>query len=124
MYTLVDRVEQRQMAVEAPTMKRTVVVLFAAVLGLAAPGWADKLQDDLDKLTAGLPKDVAAVLTRRVACNHWMGEEPYDKARAREIERAIRQNKCDSLAGDEAALRKRYADDPKVTKALDEAQDF
>jgi hypothetical protein len=84
-------------------MKRTVVVLFAAVLGLAAPGWADKLQDDLDKLTAGLPKDVAAVLTRRVACNHWMGEEPYDKARAREIERAIRQNKCDSLAGDEAA---------------------
>jgi len=37
---------------------------------------------------------------------------------------AIRQNKCDSLAGDEAALRKRYIDDPRVIKALDEAQDF
>ena len=105
-------------------MKRAVVVLFAAALGLAAPAWADKFQDDLVKLTAGLPKDVAAVVTRHVVCNHWMGEEPYDKARAREIDRAMRQSKCDSLAADETALRKRYADDPKVSKALDEAEHF
>jgi hypothetical protein len=73
---------------------------------------------------ADLPKEVAAVVMRRADCNHWMGEEPYDKARAREIERAIRQLKCDSLPGDEATLRKRYMDDPKVINALDRAQDF
>jgi hypothetical protein len=57
-------------------------------------------------------------------CNHWTGEEPYDKARAREIARAVKQNKCDSLEGDEAAVRKRYPKDPKVIKALNDAQDF
>jgi hypothetical protein len=97
------------------------VVLLAVVLGLLTPAAAE---DDLRKLVAGLPQDAAAVVTRRAMCNHWAGEEPYDKARAREIERAIKQNKCESLDGDEAAVRKRYANDPKVIKALKDAEDF
>jgi hypothetical protein len=78
----------------------------------------------LDKLLAGLPKDAAAIVTRLAMCNHFAGEEPYDKARAREIARAIRPFKCDSLEGDEATVRERYADDPKIVKALDDAKDF
>jgi len=100
------------------------VVLLGVVLTLLTPASAGQFEDDLGKLTAGLPHDAVAVVTRRVMCNHWTGEEPYDKARAREIARAVKQNKCDSLEGDEAAVRKRYPKDPKVIKALNDAQDF
>jgi hypothetical protein len=57
-------------------------------------------------------------------CHHWEGEEPYDRARAREIDRAIRQNRCNSLYQEEAALRARYVDKPEIIKALDTAADF
>jgi hypothetical protein len=65
-----------------------------------------------------LPKDVAAVVDRHLECIHWAGEEPYDKARAREMARATIRLKCDSLDRDEAALLKRYPNDPNVAKAL------
>jgi hypothetical protein len=100
------------------------VVLLGAVLAVLTPASADQFRDDLGTLTAGLPPDAVAVVTRRAMCNHWAGEEPYDKARAREIARAVKQNKCNSLEGDEAAVRKRYAHHPKVIKALNDAQDF
>ena len=105
-------------------MKPAFVALLGVVLGLPTPAFADNFQDDLNKLVAGLPRDAAAVVTRRVMCDHWTGEEPYDKARAREIERAIKQNKCDSIEGDEAVVRKRHANDRKIIKALDDAKDF
>jgi hypothetical protein len=79
---------------------------------------ADKFQDDLDKLTAGLPKDAAAMVERRASCNHWQGEEPYDKARGREIDRALTRFGCDFIARDEEKLRARYADKPAIIKAL------
>jgi hypothetical protein len=100
------------------------VVLLGVVLALLKPASADQFEDDLGKLTAGLPQDAVAVVTRRVMCNHWTGEEPYDKARAREIARAVKQNKCNFLEGDEAAVRQRYPKDPEVIKALNDAQDF
>jgi hypothetical protein len=100
----------------------THVALLAAVLGMLTP--ASACGDPLDKLVAGLPKDAAAVVRQLAMCNHFAGEEAYDKARAREIARAIRQYKCDSLERDEATVRKRYATDPKIVKALDDAKHF
>ena len=105
-------------------MKPAIAVLLVVALGLLTRAFADDFQDNLNRLVAGLPKDAAAVVTRRVICDHWAGEEPYDKARAREIARAMRQNKCDSLERDEAEVRKRYANDPKVVKALEDAESF
>src|SRR5215470_4152602 len=98
-------------------MRSAVVVLLTVVLGLLTPAFADDY-DDLDKLVATLPKDAAAVVTRHLECIHWGGEEPYDEARAREIARATKRAKCDALDRDEAALLKRYANDPKVVKAV------
>jgi hypothetical protein len=98
-------------------MKPAVVVLLTVALGLLTPAFADDYQD-LDKLVATLPKDAAAVVNRHLECIHWAGEEPYDKARAREMARATKRLKCDSLDRDEAALLKRYANDPKVVKAV------
>jgi hypothetical protein len=100
------------------------IALIAAMVVHTAMTRADPYRDALDKLTVGVPKDVASVIQRRVDCNHWTGEEPYDKARARKIDRAVKQLKCDALEGDEAQLRKRYATDPKVIKALDDAARF
>jgi len=105
-------------------MKRVAVLLVLTGVGLARPGWADKFRDDLDKLTAGLPKDAAAIVTRHVVCNHWQGEEPYDRSRAKQIDRALKQNRCDSLDRDEAALRARLRDRPEIIKALDDAANF
>ena len=103
-------------------MKPAIVALFVvAALGLLAPAFADDYQD-LDRLAAALPKDAGAVVKRRLECDHWVGEEPYDKARAREIAGAIRRNKCSSLERDEAATLKRYANDPKVVKAVNDAK--
>jgi hypothetical protein len=94
------------------------LVAFLLVIAAAQPARADKFQDDLDKLTAGLPKDAAAMVERRANCNHWQGEEPYDKARGREIDRALTRFGCDFIARDEEKLRARYADKPAIIKAL------
>ena len=102
-------------------MKPTIVALLVTALGLPTPAFADDYED-LDKLAATLPKDAAAVVKRRLECDHWAGEEPYDKARARKIAGAIRRNKCGSLERDEAATLKRYANDPKVVKAVNDAK--
>jgi hypothetical protein len=102
-------------------MKPAVGVLLFLALGLLTPAFADDYEN-LDKLVATLPKDAAAVVNRRLECIHWAGEEPYDKARAREIARATIRAKCDSLDRDEAALLKRYTNDSKVVKAVHDAK--
>ena len=58
-------------------------------------------------------------LDRRMACEHWMGEEPYDAPRRREIEAAIDGLRCAALRRDETRLRKRYAMRKDVIGALD-----
>lgn len=99
-------------------------LLGLAVCGPNGPAYADKFKDDLNKLVDGLPSDAAAIVIRRTACNHWLGEDAYDRARAREIQRAVKQNRCDDLDRDEAALRARYAKDAAIIKALDDAARF
>lgn len=68
-----------------------------------------------------IPADVAAYVDRRIACDHWAGEEPYDAARARYIAAAAKKLRCTDIDADEARLRGRYARDPAVLKAIDAA---
>jgi len=70
-----------------------------------------------------LPAEVRQAIARREACNHWAGEEPYDRARAREIAANVRRLGCVRLEKDEARLRRRYARRPGVLRALRAAQD-
>lgn len=65
------------------------------------------------------PKDVARYVERRAGCNHWLGEEPYDKPRAAEINRVVRQLRCERLDRDEMALRARYGAKPDLLKLID-----
>jgi len=69
--------------------------------------------------TVQLPHDAEALLDRRVQCEHWAGEEPYDGPRAREIEETVQRLRCDSLETDESRIRLRYKRNNLVIKALE-----
>ena len=105
-------------------MTKHIAATLLAFLALASPASADKFQDDLSALTKGLPRDAKDVVTRIAYCNHWSGEDAYNPARAREIERAIKKYGCNTIDRDEARLRKRYAGNSEVLRALDAAQRF
>lgn len=88
------------------------VLLLAAVLAYPA------LSEEANRALAKAPKPIGAFLERRAECEHWAGEEPYDKARGRQIAAAVRALKCDRLEADERALRRAYAKQPKVLGLL------
>lgn len=71
------------------------------------------------------PRDVTAFIERRTSCNHFAGEFNGDRSeRDREVTKAMRQLRCNSLDPDEARLRRRHATSPTVLKALTETRDW
>jgi hypothetical protein len=65
-----------------------------------------------------LPREVRQFVERRMECDHWTGEEAYDKARGREINRAIRELRCERIERDDRRLMERYSGSPQVLEAL------
>lgn len=59
------------------------------------------------------PRDVAKFQTDVETCIHFAGEEPYNDARRREIEAAVRTS-CGPAERNGAPLRKKYAKNPPV----------
>lgn len=63
--------------------------------------------------------DLATFLERRAACDHWRGEvpDPPDPARMREV---VQQTDewCKGTDAQLTQLKKRYRDDPVVSKQL------
>lgn len=70
-----------------------------------------------------LPDEVKKLVDRRQDCHHWAGEEPYDKARAKQIDRAMRSLKCDDVDRDVDRMRKEYPGDAAVRAALPDTID-
>ena len=77
-----------------------------------------------EALKKGMPKDVASYIERVFECEHWSGEEPYDGGRQRQINRAVTKLRCDRLPQDRRKLRRKYRNDPKILKVLEEAHDL
>ena len=75
-------------------------------------------------ITKGQPPDVAALIERIVECNHWGGEEPYDKARTAKIKNALDQAGCGRLEADEQGLLKKYPANENVTRAIANAKNL
>ena len=65
----------------------------------------------------GMPADVQAFMVRWLDCDHWLGEEPYDEERRREIDAAV-QVTCPGLDEEGRLIRSRYADNPEVLARL------
>jgi hypothetical protein len=74
-------------------------------------------------MAAWTPPDIAAYVQRRTACNHWGGEEPYDKARAAEITKAMAKLNCATIEADEKTLRRRYRHAPAQLEQIRAARD-
>jgi hypothetical protein len=64
-----------------------------------------------------LPADVQALIDRWESCQHWSGEEPYDRERARDIAAAI-DDSCPGNEETRAELERRYADRPAILARL------
>ena len=81
---------------------------------------------DADVLTLkkGMPNKVKKFIDRQIACNHWGGEEPYDKERLQEINAAADRLKCNDLNKDEIKLKKRYKSKPNIIKRINKAKEF
>ena len=64
-----------------------------------------------------LPLDVRRFVDKRDTCEHWIGEEGYDAARQREINRNVRQS-CTGVDRELDRLRRVYRHNPRVLAAL------
>jgi hypothetical protein len=96
-----------------------LLTFFAATV--ASANEFDELPE-VREITNGQPRDVAAFIERVVECNHWGGEEPYDRERADQIRKAVENARCDGLDSDERALAQKYKGSKKVFEAIEKAK--
>jgi hypothetical protein len=80
--------------------------------------------EDVAVINKGMPKQVKLFNKRQIECNHWPGEEPYDKERTKEINAAITKLRCDFLERDEKRLRVKYKARPNVIDSINKAKEF
>jgi hypothetical protein len=89
-----------------------MMLLIAAALAYPALG------AETNRVLARAPREIGVFLERRAECEHWGGEEPYDKDRLAEINRAVKALRCDRIPADERILRRKYARRPAVLRLL------
>lgn len=65
-----------------------------------------------------IPPDVVEYLERRRACEHFIGEEPFDEARRRFLRLRILQS-CSGINEQGQATRELHRDDPRISKLLE-----
>jgi hypothetical protein len=59
---------------------------------------------------------------RWAGCAHWGGEEGYDAERMARINAAVTDLRCSALEADGAALRREYADNPRILALIARAE--
>ena len=67
---------------------------------------------------AHAPRDIGSFAERRAECEHWGGEEPYDKSRLTQINAAVAKLRCGRLPADEKALRRKYKGRPRLLRLI------
>ncbi len=65
------------------------------------------------------PRDVRVFVNRHDACQHFRGEEPYDKERRQFLEKSINET-CTGNDSQLRKLRSSYAGDAEITQVLGE----
>ena len=66
-----------------------------------------------------MPSDVEEFIVQWEACQHWLGEPPWDEQRRRQIEQAVRDT-CPGVDEHGRRIRARYADNSRIIAALRE----
>ena len=65
----------------------------------------------------GMPADVRAFVAKRTQCDHFRGEEPYDAARAADLDRRMRAT-CTGTDATLARLKRIHHRDRSALRAL------
>jgi len=90
---------------------------------LAQQTWTTHAEVAATRAQSPLPRDVIAFKSRRDQCDHLRGEDPGDdEAAAARLERALERT-CKGTDAGLAALRQRYAMDPRIMAALSGYED-
>lgn len=100
-----------------------LLAVLTVGIGLAGGARADEYEDTLARLASTQPPAVAAVITRRMACNRWFHYGPYDMrlSASAKAPKVLRHLQCHLLDADEKLLRYRYRHAPDIKKAMEEA---
>jgi hypothetical protein len=99
------------------------VILVALALAFFQPGEGeDEAWQALRIRIESAPQEVATFIERRAGCNHFLGEDAYDRERATEIRNALRELRCDRIARDERALRQTYGAQPVILRLLTDTE--
>jgi hypothetical protein len=77
-------------------------------------------EQKVDKYVQGLPVPAKALILRMDGCQHWAGEEPTSEARATQIEKAMKELKCDGIDNEKSQILKKYKSQTKITKKISE----
>lgn len=105
-------------------MIKFIVIMMICFGCLLAPKVQAGYDEDLAAINKGVPKQVKLFNQRQIECNHWAGEDSYDKERAKEISAAITKLRCDTLERDEKRLRTKYRTRPNVINSINKAKEF
>ncbi|NLS00129.1 hypothetical protein HGP17_25160 [Rhizobium sp. P38BS-XIX] len=92
-------------------MKRLSLCLAALLACMTLPAFASAAE------AGKLPAEVSAFVERRDGCDHFRGEEATDETRAAEIAAKL-ESLCKGTDAELATLKKRYARNKAVQKAL------
>ena len=102
-------------------MFKTGLAVFCLLMSGIAQADYDS---DVATMKKDMPSKVKKFIDRQIECNHWGGEEPYDKARAQEIKAATDKLKCNDLEKDEKLLKKIYKSKASVISSINKAKEF
>lgn len=72
---------------------------------------------DEEQSEAALPEDIRTFKARHEACEHFIGEEPYDEERRTFLNEAVNET-CTAIDRQLQDLRTRYAEDPVLSDVL------
>lgn len=104
---------------------------FAAILAalslVCAPALvaAETYDEEMARLTAGMPADVADYIPRLIGCIHWGGEYGGDETppeRLKQINDAMAELKCDTIEAEGKALDARYKANAAILQRLKEVR--
>ena len=79
---------------------------------------------DFRQLPHNIPADVVELARRAIDCRTWSTTEITDAASDARVESALADLRCDALAADLDALRRKRAGSEPERKAIDALRDF
>lgn len=94
-----------------PVMNLISKILMAFVLLIPMPATAS------ESPASDFPKDVAVFIEKRDLCDHFRGEDPYDAARRKFLEKKLAEF-CSGTDRVLSELKQKYRNDPVVLKRL------